>query len=201
MTTLIIQFAKFPKLGRVKTRLQPLLGEQGCYQFHQNLVRHTARQIIDSPFPSVIAFDAIEQHALLAELSQEMPILLQRGADLGERMKNAIEWALEKYSKVILVGSDCPVLTCEHYQKVNDALDQSDFIFTPAEDGGYVLIACKTMQPEIFSGIDWGTGAVWQQTQKALAPGSFNTVDLLWDVDRQEDFIRLQQITPELCVL
>lgn len=201
MNTLIIQFAKFPIKGYVKTRLQPTLGEAGCYKLHQNLVRHTAAQILESPFASVIAFDQMDSHDLLTDLAVDMPVLLQQGEDLGVRMRNAFEWALRKYEKVILVGSDCPALTSDHYQQVDRELEDQDFVFVPAEDGGYVLIACRKVLPRLFENISWGTGNVWQETQVALEGEMFQSLDPLWDVDREEDFIRLAKTFPALCVL
>lgn len=198
--TLIIQFAKFPKHGHVKTRLQSTLGESGCYRLHQNLVQHTAKQILSTPYASVVAFDQIKEHKLLSTLALEMPLLLQRGSDLGERMMNAFTWALSKYDRVILVGSDCPALTSDHYQLVNAQLEKQDFVFVPAEDGGYVLIACKKVLPALFKNIPWGTGQVWEQTQSALKGQKYGVLDQLWDVDRAEDFSRLEQTFPQLCV-
>jgi len=200
-STVIIQFAKHPTLGQVKTRLQDTLGEEGCLSLHENLVQHTANQIALTGFRSALFVTEIKSHPLIDRLACSMSLMVQEGDDLGERMYRAFQWGLDHYDRVILVGSDCPVITPKHYEIASNTLDDNDFCFIPAEDGGYVLVAAKKLDAQIFKGINWGTDQVWQQTQEKLKEKSVAVLDSLWDVDRCEDFNRLEQIIPSLCVL
>lgn len=201
MSTLIIQFAKYPELGNVKTRLEPYLGQQKCLALHEALVKHTSVQILKTDFDSALFVSKNGKHPLVDELSEQMPLYIQEGQDLGERMLNAFKWGLGSYEKVILVGSDCPVLTQSHYEQIDSGLNAHDCAFIPAEDGGYVLVAMSTLCPDVFSNIRWGTEQVWQQTQSQLANKSVFVLEPLWDVDREADFIRLKQTIPALCAL
>ena len=128
LPALVIQFAKYPELGRVKTRLAPTLTQQGSYQLHQNLVRHTAKHIQQSGLWHVLALDRIGNHELLQEMSLNIPIILQSGDDLGKKMRNAFHWGLQRAHHVILVGSDCAALEPQHYIQVNQQLEECDHV-------------------------------------------------------------------------
>jgi glycosyltransferase A (GT-A) superfamily protein (DUF2064 family) len=48
---------------------------------------------------------------------------------------------------LLIVGTDCPVLTPAHLQQAADALQTHDAVLIPAEDGGYVLIGLRRRCP------------------------------------------------------
>ncbi len=65
----------------------------------------------------------------------------QKGNDLGQRMKNAIEETFrEGFDKVVLIGSDCPDLPYEFYDRAMKLIDKSGAVIGPSSDGGYYLI-------------------------------------------------------------
>lgn len=200
---LIIQFAKFPRLGAVKTRLQGLLAEQGSYDLHIKLLTHVNKTIDESGFDHVLALDKLGQLDCINSIAEQTPVLLQKGLDLGAKMQTALSWGLKKYQKVIIVGSDCPVLGADHYAKVCRSLDEYEQVFIPAEDGGYVLIAATSVNPTIFSDMPWGTGDVMAETKNRLDEQgkSYKCLAELWDVDRPEDYQKLIAINPEFSVL
>ena len=196
LNCIVIQFAKFPRFGGVKTRLKPLLGDEGCYELHQQLVKRVNTNLSESEFFNVLAVDQLGDQPLINELAKLNSLLLQEGEDLGERMKNAMHWGLQRAEKVIIVGSDCPVIKKSHLNLVNEKLNTNSHVFIPAEDGGYVLIACTEVTPEIYQGVSWGTEFVMQQTRDKLALSGQNTYycESLWDVDRPEDYQRLMEV-------
>lgn len=189
----LIQFAKFPVLGNVKTRLEPLLNKQGSYDLHIKLVTNMNEVLRNSKGNPVLFLDRIDGHSSIESLKKHTPLDVQVGEDLGEKMLNAINRALETTDKVILVGSDCPVLSAEIIQKALNSLDNADMVFVPAEDGGYVLVGASKPNPNVFKNIPWGTGAVMEETLKVLNRDQthYELLDTLWDVDRPEDYERL----------
>ncbi len=196
---LLIQFAKFPRLGGVKTRLKPLLQDDGCFQLHLELMSCVNENLKASGIFQILSIDQLGQHDTINQLAGHTPILLQQGDDLGERMQHALAWGLQRAKKVIIVGSDCPVLNAEHLQIVRNKLDEHDHVFIPAEDGGYVLIASTECFSPIFHGIPWGCDQVLKQTRDKLLKGGKNVGYLppLWDVDRPEDYKRLLTVFPD----
>lgn len=190
---IVIQFARFPQLGAVKTRLQPTLGEQSCYELHQHLVKHVHDNVKHSGYFQVLSLNQLGSNALVESLALTTPIILQQGEDLGARMQNAIEWGLNKAKKVIIIGSDCVVLKKSHIERVVDQLNTHSHVLIPAEDGGYVLLGTTENYDAIFEGIEWGTDEVLLKTKRALESGNKKAEYLppLWDVDRAEDYERL----------
>lgn len=190
---LIIQFAKFPRLGAVKTRLQPALGQQGCYQLHIKLVNHVNGVLQTVSADHMLFLDQLGSLPAIDNIAIHTPIMLQQGEDLGARMENAMAWGLKHYQKVIIVGSDCPAITGQHYSEVMAGLENNDHVFVPAEDGGYVLIGAKKVFTPIYNKMPWGTEQVMEKTlQKLHESGEiFLLLDNLWDVDRQQDYERL----------
>jgi len=189
----VIQFAKFPKLGHVKTRLEPKLGHNGSYQLHSKLVEHVHGIVSHGCDSAYLFLDQSGSHPLISDIQQRTSIHYQTGSDLGERMLNALKWGLEHHDKAIIVGSDCAVLTSEILQQAKNALDQNDMVFIPAEDGGYVLVGASKVNPNVFKNIPWGTGDVMAETLSVLKRDQtgYGLLDALWDVDRPEDYDRL----------
>ena len=80
-------------------------------------------------------------------------------------MFNAFE-SLTPHHPVILIGTDCPVLTPLNLIKSANLLREgSDVVFLPTEDGGYALIGAAKAWSEIFADIRWGTDRVMAETR------------------------------------
>lgn len=190
-------FAKAPVAGAVKTRLAGLLGPDGAAGLHAGLVRHalaTAVQARAGPVELWCSPDVA--HPFFERCAREFGASLhtQRGADLGERMQAAFEVALAEGSALVLIGSDCPALSASDLRTAAAAVRACDVAIAPAEDGGYVLVAMSALQP-IFAGIEWGTSAVMHETRRRLeaAGAAWRELPASWDVDRPEDYARLQR--------
>jgi hypothetical protein len=176
--TRIIVFAREPRAGQVKTRLVPLLGEAGAARLHARLLARTLATA----------------YAALPGAVQLQWARCQRGADLGARMLHALRHGLRCAARVILIGSDCPVLRARDLRRAARWLaGGADAVFAPAQDGGYALIALRRVSPRLFDGIEWGGAQVMAQTRARLAALGWRWRELpeVWDVDRPEDVRRL----------
>jgi|SRR5688572_17045532 len=193
----IAVFAKAPVPGEVKTRLAPILGPDGAAALQEGLVRHALSAAIASGVGAVELHCAPdERHAFFERCAKQFHVALvaQRGADLGSRMRHAFGRAFEAGHALIVIGSDCPALGPGDLVAARDALRDEQAVIMPAEDGGYVLIGLSANVPGLFDGVDWGTAAVLGQTRKRFAQAGVRCRELreLWDVDRPEDYARLQ---------
>jgi uncharacterized protein len=191
-------FAKAPVAGEVKTRLAALLGPDGAAGLHAGLVRHALSAAAQSRVGAVELWCAPdENHPFFERCARDFGATLarQEGADLGERMANAFAKTLAAGSALIIIGSDCPALTTRHLQDAAAALRSHDVVIAPAEDGGYVLVGLSRKFPALFEGIEWGANAVMLETRRKLAQARIEWKELatLWDVDRPEDYARLQR--------
>ncbi|MDG2089862.1 MAG: TIGR04282 family arsenosugar biosynthesis glycosyltransferase [Gammaproteobacteria bacterium] len=186
----IAMFARAPILGQVKTRLIPALGEQGALDMHLQLMNRQFEVLNESSLCSVqLWVDRSIDHQAFNKFSGELK--LQQGDSLGEKMFYAAQVVLQKFNKVVIIGSDCPGIDEVYLEQALQALNAktNDVVLGPALDGGYVLIAMKLPQLEIFQDIDWGTEFVLKQTlNKLQAEGiGFSTLPPLMDIDTPED--------------
>lgn len=194
--SLLIQFAKVPVLGQVKTRMQPVLTEQQSLALHCYLVERTHHTLHQQALCKTELWLAGGEAREFFESLKPCPNLkYQRGSDLGERMHRAIATGLECYGSAVLIGSDCPGITPAYLREALLALEIVDVVLGPAVDGGYVLIGMNKACPGAFGGIDWGTDQVLRQTKERLQGLGLTWFELpvLPDIDRPED---LQQINP-----
>lgn len=192
----IIVFAKAPEPGRVKTRLMPALGAAGAARLHRMLVSRALTEACESGLGPVELWCAPDaKHSFFAECARCFRVTLhaQGGENLGERMERAFRRNLERYSRVLLLGSDIPALDASYLRRAHDALGKADAVIGPAEDGGYVLIGLKRPAPEIFRDMGWGGPDVMERTRQKLAllGWVWRELEPLWDVDRPEDLSRL----------
>jgi rSAM/selenodomain-associated transferase 1 len=122
-------------------------------------------------------------------------LVAQRGADLGSRMAHAFDAALGENAALVVIGSDCPGLSPAVLREAARALESHDAVIAPAEDGGYVLVGLAARDPGLFAGIAWGGPTVMAETRARLARAGTNWKELgtFWDIDRPEDYARLQR--------
>lgn len=120
---------------------------------------------------------------------------VQQGKGLGARMEHAFRQAFEEgAAKAVIIGSDCPGLRPGHLRQAYRALGQADVVAGPSEDGGYYLLGMNRLHPPLFSGIDWSTGRVLEQTLRACRRQGLEwaLLETLNDVDTKDDWDALR---------
>jgi glycosyltransferase A (GT-A) superfamily protein (DUF2064 family) len=123
MNTLII-FAKNLIAGMVKTRIAASTSSEYALMCYQKLLEHTLKAAHEVDAKRLLFFsDIIVPHSTL---DGEFQYLLQDGADLGQRMKNALHYSFQNNSvKSVLIGSDCLELTPSIIADTFDRLEKS----------------------------------------------------------------------------
>lgn len=199
-SALTIVFAKAPHAGAVKTRLIPLLGAQGAAALHRQLTHRTLVTAAGAGLGPVELHAAPDtQDAFLQDCGRRFGVALvpQRGGDLGERLRNAFDDGLARHSRVLIVGTDCPVLGAQHLHDAAAALEQgNDAVLIPAEDGGYALIGLTRCDNRLFEHIAWGSDSVLAATRERLKALKWRWHELstLWDIDRPQDYRRWSEL-------
>lgn len=197
---LTIVFAKAPRAGEVKTRLIPLLGAEGAAALHRQLTHRTLVTATDAGLGPIELHAAPEVNdAFLQDCAKRFGIALatQRGSDLGARMRNAFDDGLARHGHVIIIGTDCPVLTAQHLHDADAALASGhDAVLIPAEDGGYALIGLARCDDRLFENIAWGGNEVLEATRERLRllKWRWHELETLWDIDRREDYRRWSEL-------
>jgi len=179
-STVIIVFARPAIPGKAKTRLIPRLGAWRAARLHARLTERTLR---------------VARAAGCGEV--ELQVRQQRGRDLGERMFNSFRRALRRHRRVVLIGTDCPVLQPADLRRAARLLcGACDAVLAPAEDGGYALVALKKLRGELFRGIEWGGATVLRETLTKIKSFGWRwrLLRTVWDLDRPEDFDRFRSL-------
>ena len=204
----IAVFAKAPVSGQVKTRLIPLLGPAGAAAAHRRMLQHALHIAVDTAAGNVsLWISGAPDDPFLRECCTrfDLPAHRQIEGDLGERMADCLHRLRLQHHRVLLIGSDCPALSMADLQMADAALQRgARMVFTPAEDGGYVLVGCcrspdnKTddAYPHAFIDIAWSTDQVMAQTRDRLAAQGWRAevewaeMPMRWDVDEPADYLR-----------
>lgn len=186
---LIIVFVKNAEQGKVKTRLAASVGNVMAFEIYRKLLHHTLA--ITSP----LECDKAIFYSDLIPSNDEWKInnytqLLQTGKDLGEKMLNAFEYAFQqKYSNIVIIGSDCYELSSDLLRQAFDRLNDYDVVIGPARDGGYYLLGMKQLHSALFQNKQWSTSSVFQTTIDDFNEFrlSYFQLPVLSDIDEEQD--------------
>lgn len=195
--TRVLVFTKAPQPGAVKTRLIPLLGDQGSATLQARLIEHTLTMARDAQMGRTELWCSPETgdpFLRSCATRYSVSLELQPNGDLGTRMLAAFSRTLRAAARAILIGTDCPALSARHLRSANHRLIRGDdAVFVPAEDGGYALIALARCEPDLFTSIQWGGPHVMSDTRSRLSAlgWCWTELETLWDVDRPADYERL----------
>ena len=184
---MVILFARAPVAGRVKTRLAAGVGAETAARLHQAFVRDV--------FARASARFTVELH--LDEMTSawpeiECPRRLQPHGDLGARMRQALQAALERgVERVAILGTDAPDLPEAHIGEL--FAGEGDVRLGPAEDGGFWGICCKRIVDRMFDGVPWSSTRTLAATEAACRRGglSVSRASVWADVDELADLQRL----------
>ncbi len=195
----ILVFAKAPVPGQVKTRLITHYGGWGAVSLYKAMLRRNLSLLQQMRFCPVQLWCAPHsRNPFFAACRRDygLKLRVQQGADLGQRMNNALRSVLAEYQSALVIGGDCISLSKHDIRFALAALASGkDAVLGPAEDGGYVLIGLRRPCPRLFRGIAWGGSRVLAQTRQRLRHSRLNWVELpvRWDVDRPADVRRLKR--------
>ncbi|MCC3156848.1 TIGR04282 family arsenosugar biosynthesis glycosyltransferase [Hymenobacter sp. 15J16-1T3B] len=191
----LLIFARYPELGKVKTRLAAGLGEEAALSIYRQLLAHTRAAVAPLPAARTLWLAAAPPPAAGPLWPGTAQQLQPVGADLGQRMAHAFAAAFAQGARrVVVIGTDCPGLRTELLATAFEQLRHHDVVLGPAADGGYYLLGLGQPQPALFEGIRWSTDSVLRDTL-AIAERQRLTVarlPTLQDVDTAEDWQRWQ---------
>lgn len=200
-----LQFAKAPRAGAVKTRLQGALGAEAAAAVARRLSCRVAQSLraLPSGWVAELCVDDPHDPFLRGLAAREGRALrAQGGGDLGERMWRAVDAAFARQRAVVVVGSDCVDYDPPYLAGAVAALAQGhDAVLGPALDGGYVLVGfARRPAPPAFASIAWGTPGVLAQQRARFAALGMRWTELppRADIDRPQDLWRLDAAEAEI---
>ncbi len=200
--TALVIMARAPRVGKVKTRLAASLGPVPTLCLYRAFLTDLARRFATDHncdlywayMPATIDFSV--------ELAQLVPDLLtgtcfpQRGSNLADRLHQVFHtMAARSLPKTIVIGSDSPQISCALISQARLALEKSDVVLGPADDGGYYLIGMREPH-DLFTDIPMSTPQVLQMTIDRARELSLSVhlLETLFDIDELPDFLRLARV-------
>lgn len=168
--------AKAPRAGSVKTRLEPLLGREGCAALQAELIELASAWAAEvAPGRAYVACgpDAAAVDEVAARAAPGTELFADADGDLGDRLAAATARVLETHpGPLLVVGTDMPLLGEADAEAAERALEGgADAVFGPAVDGGYWLVGLTAPHPALFGlGEAWGGPRVLERSL-ALAAG------------------------------
>jgi len=194
-------FARFPRLGKVKTRLAASVGAEAALELHEAFLLDTIDRLACVPADlALFLADSTEeenrQFAQLHTLPARLRLRCQHGSDLGQRMWHAYGELSRTARMVVFVGTDSPTLPLSFFREAREQLRRYPVVLAPAADGGYCLLGLSRPVPEIFTAIPWGTSKVLSATRERLGHKDYYELPHWYDVDGVEDLKILNNDLP-----
>lgn len=184
---LLLIFAKNIVLGKVKTRLAKTQGDNFAFSVYKRLIDITELESLKLKNADVhVYFSDVIINAKWPNQDK----FVQRGNDLGERMKDAFQRGFDLgYQRIIGIGTDLPDLNAAVMAEGLEKLISYDTVFGPSEDGGYYLIGMNRMILQIFENKPWSTDTLLDLTLSELDELGISSSKLrmLNDIDTIED--------------
>ena len=191
----LIIFVKNPEIGRVKTRLAKIIGDEQALSIYQKLLLYTKEITKGLNADKAVYYS---EHIDNNDLWDNMLFSkhLQRGDDLGERMQNAFADAFAQgKERVIIMGSDCLELETYMIKEAFAVLENNDVVLGPAKDGGYYMIGMTAFLPTLFEDKNWSTDDLLMDTILDLKKmnAKYYLLKTLNDIDTIEDLKALDK--------
>jgi hypothetical protein len=193
--------AKAPDVGRVKTRLLPVLSAKETTELSACFLRDMTHMLAAAgraaPIDAYIAFAPAGTEAnfapivaagtgfVLADGAIDAPPKVEGfGCCLLQAARGLFELG---YGAIGLLNSDSPTLPADLMVEAARLLTESDdrVVLGPASDGGYYLIGLRAPRAALFTAIDWSTDRVAAQTRTRAHERGLPLVELApwYDVD------------------
>jgi len=192
--------AKVPLAGTVKTRLLPALSPEKCAELARAFLLDTVNKAESVCENIILAYSPAAEIELLKKIvPSENNFLEQKGADLGEKMFKAFEFAFARQtdSAVVMIGTDSPHFPAEVIEEAFEYLETgAEIVLGKTPDGGFYLIGLKKILPDLFDRIEWSTPSVFAELSRNLEKlkiGEPKLVPPCFDVDTPTDLRRLRE--------
>ena len=192
----ICHFLKDPKSKKSKTRLREQLENDFVDKLNENLIEILTDNIKKLKTNRFIYQLTVSEkiHKKYAHQFSKITngLYLTSQKDLVLSMKEVIDFNLRYFKKVVIVGSDIPLLTA---QDIKDSLKNfsAKNIFYPTLDGGFCLLATSDKKIlDIIDKVKYGTDTVLidltKNIRKLLIENKFYQ-----DIDVKEDLEKVYQ--------
>ena len=197
MSRALIVMAKQPQAGSTKTRLTPDFTPERAAEFYSAMLADIVDLLGSRTDAEVmIAAATAASVAWFEDTFPGVPIVVQHGATLGERLDSVLGQMLDAgYDAAFAISSDSPDLPEHYLTEAFDLLDRPDVdvVLGPSQDGGYWTIGWKQRWTDMVVNVEMSRSDVLSNSVR-IAEESGASVALAgewYDVDEIADVARL----------
>src|SRR5262249_52426974 len=156
-------FAKSPRPGSVKTRLASKVGTEGAAALAAAFSRDTWSAVRALRWERPV-LATTEANAKDWDFARRADVWLQGNGDLGEGLERVLRRALRRAPFAIALGIDTPGLPRSLVEQARKALQTSDAVLGPCEDGGFYLLGLRECPRGLLRNLPWSTRETFAQT-------------------------------------
>jgi rSAM/selenodomain-associated transferase 1 len=194
-----VVFAKWPRLGRVKTRLARHLGVERATELATAFLLDTVASLVSCDMRVVLAVDHPPNSS---EVPSGVELMLQGSGNLGDRLERVLTHLLASHDWAAAIGADSPALPSVILTQAAASLscpNGPDAIVGPAKDGGYYLLGLRKVPSGLLRGVRWSTPFTLADTEARLKSAGLVTAHLPmgFDVDEPADLELLRWLLSE----
>jgi rSAM/selenodomain-associated transferase 1 len=196
--------AKAPVAGQVKTRLLSSFTAEEAAELSRSLLVDQLSHVQElNTADFYLAFAPDDAQLLMEKLAPPcFHLFPQQGDDLGARMAAVFERLFQMgHKNVVLIGGDLPLVPLDFFDQAYAFLESSKkrVVLGPSRDGGYYLVGCNQLTPEMFQGISWSHSEVLTETQNKLASLKVDChlLSPWFDIDTADDLLHLESVLDE----
>lgn len=165
-------FLRAPLLGEVKTRLAKSLSDKQVLELYKGFMDDTIDEVSKVSDVLLYCYPKDKTDFVSERFNNQYNVLPQSGVDIGEKMDRAFKETFSNgHEKVVLIGTDIPLISDEIMLRSFEMLDRYDSVIGPSEDGGYYLIGFRadSFESGFFENIKWSTPDVYKNTIDILS--------------------------------
>ena len=170
--------AKAPIMGRAKTRLAADIGPVHAKRIYRAMMAQVLRQVRDPRWETVLA---VTPPHLLGRVPDwdGFPQIPQVTGSLTPRL----EALFSRKGPTLTIGTDCPQVTATDIAAAFRALRSQDYVFGPADDGGFWVMGTNgPLRRGFFDEVRWSNAETLSDV-KARTHGDYAQLRTLTDVD------------------
>ncbi|MDR2829506.1 MAG: 2-phospho-L-lactate guanylyltransferase [Methanobrevibacter sp.] len=174
------------KLNNAKTRLSPFLSPIE----RKNLLKSMLKDVVMALKKHVDEVIIISSDTDVLDYGKELRVVTlveESNSNLNLALEQAMKWAEDKVSKIIIVPSDLPLIAKSDLCRLINQGKSQDFIIAPSRGGGTNILIIKPLTIKMEYGEDSFRKHVKEAIANNLPPLVYDSFFLSLDVNITED--------------
>jgi len=143
-TNLLVIFAKYPEIGKVKTRLGKEIGYKNSMLVYKAMLKDIILNISkDRNYDLALCYTPEDRKEDFKNIFGVKILHSQTNGTLGKKLIDCFRHFLMKYINVVIIGSDVPLIDTYIVKNALKSLNDKDIVLGESDDGGYYLVGMK----------------------------------------------------------